>query len=162
MLAFEDLGSSFENAEGSTGLGSDTFSLKEENGVYTLDWKVLDSEEASETAEYAQYFEQMNGYVKLVITLPEAAINSNATEVSEDGKTLTWNLLTMADSTAHVEFKLPSKGGASSIMPILIAVIAILVIIIIIVVVIVMKNKNKSQNIDTPVSNDNQDGNDNN
>lgn len=48
--------------------------------------------------------------VKFRITLPSKPISHNATKVSEDGKTLEWDLLEMkAGETVHVEFK--AGGG---------------------------------------------------
>lgn len=155
------IGSEFSSAGDDTGLGSDDFVIKEDNGVYTIDWQVLDSQETSEASEYAEYFDMYNGYVKLVITLPEAAINSNATEVSEDGKTLTWNLLTMGEDAAHVEFKLPSKGG-SMMTGLIVAIVVILLIIILIVILIVRKSAKKNTVEDTPVPTETTENNDNN
>ena len=160
-VALNEVGNEFSGAEGSTGLGSDTFTLNETDGTYTLDWKVLGSEEASESAEYAEYFTQFNGYMKLVITLPEAPINSNATEVSEDGKTLTWDLLTMTDPNAHVEFKLPSSGGSSSIIFIVIAVVAIIAIILVIVL-LARKSAAKNKVEDVPAQTENSENTENN
>lgn len=137
----KELADSFKGAGSETGLGSDDFVVKEENGVYTIDWKVLDSEDAEESSEYAEYFDQFNGYMRLVITLPEGSIKNNATEVSEDGKTLTWNLLKSSDSAAHVEFKLPSNSGLPMVTIIIIVVVVLAILVIIIAIILANKNK---------------------
>jgi len=155
------IGNEFAEAEDGTGLGSDDFVIKENDGVYTIDWKVLSGEEASETGEYAEYFNMYNGYMKLVITLPEAAINSNASEVSEDGKTLTWDLLTMGEDAAHVEFKLPSKGG-SIMTGLIVAIVVIVLIIVLLVIFIVRKSAKKNVVEDTPAPTETTENNDNN
>ena len=144
------IGSEFSTAEDGTGLGSEDFVIKENDGVYTIDWKVLSGDEASESTEYAEYFDMYKGYMNLVITLPEAAINSNASEVSEDGKTLTWNLLTMGEDAAHVEFKLPSKGGSMMVV-LIVAIVVIALIIVLLVVFIARKSAKKNKVEDIPM-----------
>lgn len=95
--------------------------------------------------------EETEGYdidadIKFIVTLPNKPSSHNATEVSEDGKTLTWDL---ADKdTQNIEFEF------SLINPLLIYAIiggAVLLIIIIIILIIIKrkKKKNKENNIET-------------
>lgn len=81
-----------------------------------------------------------NGSAEIIITLPNKPIAHNATSVSEDGKTLTWNLLEMGDrSSAHVEF-----SALDVVMGwIIIGVCALVVIIAVIVIIIVVAAKKK-------------------
>lgn len=96
--------------------------------------------------------EETEGYdidadIKFIVTLPNKPTNHNATKVSEDGKTLTWDL---ADKdTQNIEFEF------SLINPLLIYAIiggAGLLIIIIILLIIIKRKKKKNQ--ETNIEND--------
>ena len=71
---------------------------------YVLNWDVYDEFDKSDVKEFRKYIEQAGGYCEFQLRLPRRVINSNATHVSDDGRTLTWDLLNMKDSTIHVEF----------------------------------------------------------
>ena len=51
--------------------------------------------------EYQSYFD-----LEYKVTLPEKPISSNATSVSEDGKTLTWKMTYRKKNSVLYEFKL--------------------------------------------------------
>ena len=51
--------------------------------------------------EYQSYFD-----LEYKVTLPEKPISSNATSVSEDGKTLTWKMTYRKKNSVQYEFKL--------------------------------------------------------
>ena len=51
--------------------------------------------------EYQSYFD-----LEYKVTLPEKPISSNATTVSEDGKTLTWKMTYRKKNSVQYEFKL--------------------------------------------------------
>ena len=51
--------------------------------------------------EYQSYFD-----LEYKVTLPEKQISSNATSVSEDGKTLTWKMTYRKKNSVQYEFKL--------------------------------------------------------
>ena len=55
-----------------------------------------------------QYLNQISQIYTFSLTLPKASISNNATTVSEDGKTLTWNLVSGNISTIEFEFEFPS------------------------------------------------------
>ena len=107
----------------------------ESNGTYTMHL-YIDSE-STDTSGMSTDFMEGN----LVITLPNEPIYHNATSVSEDGKTLTWDLVNF-DGDIQLEFKI-------SVIPwnyIIIGAIALVVIIILIVVInLINKNKKKKQ-----------------
>ena len=107
-LQLTDLG---DNLQGSAG-GSDEFKVTLSGGNYVLDWKVLDDESAAEMKEAKEYFEPYKGYMKVVITLPAASVENNATSVSADGKTLTWDLLSMNSDKLHLVFKNPVQKAS--------------------------------------------------
>lgn len=88
----------------------------------------------------APLISELKGCAEIVISLPTAPIAHNATSVSEDGKTLTWNLLEMGDrSSAHVEISVFSILYGW----IIIAACALLVIIAAVVIIIVVATKKK-------------------
>jgi|GEM_PF-3317830 len=102
----------------------------------------------SETETYSgikDYLSYMTLEIKLVITLPSKAISSNADEVSEDGKTLTWDFSDLEDRDIDFEFKLPS------ILPIVIGIIAAVAVIAIIIIVICVVISKKGKK-DSPVT----------
>jgi hypothetical protein len=116
---------------GATGIDENEFVITKNGSSYVIEWTVFDEEEDSEVGEIAEYFEPYGGYMQFVLTLPEPAGENNATEVSEDGKTLTWNLLTLNGENVHVEFELPqasSGGGSGAIIAIIVAVLAVIVV----------------------------------
>ena len=88
--------------------------------------------------------------MQLVVTFPNKPESHNATSVSEDGKTLTWNLLSL-DGDAEATFAL----NDNLVMYIAIGVAILLVLIII---VLVVKNKGKKKknsannSINTPIA----------
>ena len=76
---------------------------------------------------YSQYIESgLDVKVEFYIELPNKAISHNATTVSKDGKTYTWNLLDV--DSIEIEFTLPENGGYSPI-PVIIGIIAVCVIV---------------------------------
>lgn len=126
--------------EGALGLGNDAFSITKDGSNYIFDALLLDEDDATQMAAYKTYFNLYGGYMKLVLHVPEKAVSSNATSVSEDGKTLTWDLLDMAPGEKlHAEFKI----SAVNIKLILGLVAAAIVVC---AVVLVMKNRGKKDN----------------
>ena len=58
---------------------------------------------------YLPMIETYGGYLRFVLELPTAPTDHNATSVSEDGKTLTWNLTTLSpDEEIFATFDLPA------------------------------------------------------
>lgn len=84
------------------------------------------------------------------LKLPNKAINSNATNISEDGKTLTWDLSKGAVDTIEFEFEFPTLFTYLKSNMILTAGIAVVIVlaIVILITALLKKGKNKSN---TPV-----------
>ncbi len=78
------------------------------DGKYILQTTFFEDDTSDEVISYKNGIEASGGYMRFVVHLPEKALDSNATSVSEDGKTLTWNLLSMNKQEAYAEFKLGS------------------------------------------------------
>ncbi len=109
---------------------------------YVIDWDVLNGEDMSEMAAYKKYFDMSGGYLSLTVNLPYPPKECNATSISEDGKTLTWNLLEMNQGdTIHVAFSLLNI----KMIMITAAVAAIILIGIIIAVVLIIAGNKKKQ-----------------
>ena len=104
------------------------------------DYKNMDS--------YKQY--GANFEIFLTVELPSKALSNNATEVTNDGKTLKWNLLEAEN--IDYEFEIKDKKAAKGIVKVLaiIVVIAILVIALIVVIVALLSG-NKNNTTATPV-----------
>lgn len=114
---------------------------------YTIDWALLDDDDRASMKGYESYITSSGGYMTFELTLPKEAIASNATSVSSDGKTLTWDLLNMTENKIHVEFSLFNPL-------ILIGVIGVVcVILVIVVVIVVVAHKKKKQDIINNVDN---------
>lgn len=119
-----DMFDSVGSAESGLGLNDDTFIIRKDGSKYIFDAKLFDDSDASEISAYKTYINLYDGYMKLVLHVPEPAISSNATSVSEDGKTLTWDLLSADPSQSlHAEFKVKSFNSG-----ILIGIIVILAV----------------------------------
>lgn len=89
--------------------------------------------------------EDTSGYdigvdIKFSVTLPNKPISHNATTVSEDGKTLTWNLLEKGSKNVEFEFEIQTF----SIVPYI--YIGTFTLLLIIVLVIFTKKKKKKHN----------------
>lgn len=143
-----------ENTDSELGLNTDSFSISQDGSKIIVDAELLDSETAAQMSSYKSYFDMYGGYAKLVLHVPEEAITSNATSVSDDGKTLTWDLLDMpSGEKAHAEFKIPAKN----LLPIVaVIVIAAFVIGICIVLFILKKNKKPVEAESESISDDNE------
>ncbi len=111
----------------------DSFSFTREGFKYVLDWKVFDDEEGEQISTYKNFFTMSGGYMKLTVSLPLEPSASNATSVSEDGKTLEWDLLNLGpEQSIHLEFSLINiwliVGICAAVVVFLVAIILILVI----------------------------------
>ncbi len=120
--------------------GSGNFTIKRDGAKYIFDLNIFDESDAQEMISYGSYIKSSGGYMTITISLPVSPSAHNATKVSEDGKTLTWDLFELEPGEPiHVEYSL------FSIIPILIlcGIIVILIAIILVVVLIVLGNKKK-------------------
>lgn len=82
--------------------------------------------------------------IQFVVTLPQESISNNADKVSEDGKTLTWNLIDEQQKNIEFEFELASNN---TILIISIAIFAIGLIAVIIVISKNLKSKQQTQDL---------------
>lgn len=101
---------------------SDKIVFTKKGNVYQLDVKYTDSEETSELENYNVGME-----INYTMTLPEKPIKHNATKVSEDGKTLTWNLLSSDTKNIQVDFMLRQQPNFVLIGGIVLALLLLIV-----------------------------------
>ena len=152
-ILLDELASTIASDDAGVDTNTDSLNItKNDNGEYTISWDVLGSDDADSMGEYQQYIEEYKGFFLVTIELPKKPISNNATEVSEDGKTLTWDVFKMnKGDKVEVTFKLPSdeaKGGNT--LFIIIAVIAIIAIVVAVVCIVLSKNKKAPVNNEVP------------
>ncbi len=140
---------------GATGVDSNEFVITKNGSSYAIDWTVFDEEENSEVSEVSDYFEPYGGYMQFSLTLPQPAGANNATEVSEDGKTLTWNLLTLNGENVHAEFELPAKAAGGNTALIVLVIAAVIAVIIVAVVLTRKKKPAEAQPVQEQPTNQN-------
>jgi len=101
-------------------------------------------------------YEGMN-YINctFVLNLPNKVKSSNATTVSEDGKTLTWNLASGNINTVEFTFEFPSILTFLKDNMLLTAAVAVVVVLLIVVIItlVLKKGKNKNNNSLNDVTN---------
>lgn len=133
--------------------------FKKEGAVYSATF-VYNAEENIDSnvkdegnQDYTQYLSQTLMDFKYIITLPQAPIENNATTISEDGKTLTWNLATTGITNINFKFELPKAETAATgflnlddKMMMYIG-IGLIVLILIIAIVIISVSKKKRKNL---------------
>ena len=85
--------------------------------------------------------------IQFAVTLPQEAISHNADKVSEDGKTLTWNLLDEKSQQIDFEFSLTKNN---TMLIIGIAVFAIGLLAVILVIIKSAKSKKKKEDSMVP------------
>ena len=91
--------------------------------------------------EYQSYFD-----LEYKVTLPEKPISSNATSVSEDGKTLTWKMTYGKKNSVQYEFKLGKDEikKEKSITSYIGSILPTIGVVIILIVALVVQNKKKT------------------
>ena len=97
------------NSEEDSDFTKSTLFIKDGN-KYKSNMTIDLGSEASDMSQYEAYGAAFD--LKFTITLPEKPISNNATEVSADGKTLSWDLLKAKD--IEVEFELDGSSSGSS------------------------------------------------
>ena len=102
-------------------------SITKQGAKYILDWK-LDFGETF--GSYASSMKAMGGFAEVVVTLPNRSITNNATSVSKDGKTLTWDLTEFKEESIHVEYRIvsPLMRVLNIVIVIVLALIVVLLI----------------------------------
>ena len=112
------------------------FELTKKGSTYTIEWDTQAKGDIEEEGISSQDLSTYGGFMEVVIELPSPAEKENATDVSKDGKTLTWDLL--EEDEIEVTFSLLNVG-------LIIAIIAIVVVLIaaaaVVVIILILKKK---------------------
>jgi hypothetical protein len=148
-ISASELSSAVDDTQNEFSEELNSLSFTREGLKYVLDWKLFDEEEGNQISTYKSFFTMSGGYMKLTVNLPVEPSASNATSVTNDGKTLEWDLLNLGpDQSIHLEFTLINIW---LILGICAAVFGILVVIILILVISAQKKKAaQAQNMGYP------------
>ena len=122
------------NSDAFEELGLGEFELTKEGTTYTVNWDTNALNEAEEEDLSYSDLSDYGGFMEVVIQLPSPAKSENATDVSRDGSTLTWNLF--EEDEVEVTFTLVNTGliiGIIAAAVVMLAAAAAAVIIIILV-----------------------------
>jgi hypothetical protein len=92
------------------------------------------NEDGSTNHEYDNYKDKME--LKYTVKLPSASINQNTTNITNDGRTLTWNLEYGKVNKINYEFSMVKVSSY-------VLIISIIIIILAIVTIIIRKKNNK-------------------
>ena len=85
------------------GLGFDGFTITKNGDHYVLDWDMTsNNSDLQSQGVDSSMLTQYGGFMKFTLELTNGAIDQNATEVSSDGNTLTWDLMGLP--SVHAEF----------------------------------------------------------
>lgn len=109
------------------------------------DWSSSDSDFSSDM-DYTQMMSNMD--MNFVVKLPYKVVNSNATSIDNNGKQLTWNLMTHQAETIDFEFELYNMTNVYIVVG-----IALVVIVLVVVVIVNKVGNSKSSGNKTMMSN---------
>ncbi len=119
-----------------TDLGFDDFSLEKKGSTWVLEWDINDNlGDTSDEGLSEDTIKEYDGYMTFELTLPNGAKVDNATDVSKDGKTLTWDFYEVEDGVIECEFSLVNVGLIIGIIA------AVVVVIAAVAVVLILKSK---------------------
>lgn len=104
---------------------------------------VIDQEDVQELEDAMSEMSKEMDF-KFIIKVPYKTLSNNATSVSKDQKTLTWNLFEIKDENANFEFYLYNFNN------IIICLIILLIIVVVLIIIIkkITKNRKKNKRID--------------
>lgn len=132
--SIKDLGNSSSSLTGD-------LQVKKNGSNYKILWPIS-SIKGDIDADTATTIKGAGGYFTFVLKLPVKPESHNASSVSEDGKTLTWDLLSMKDNAIECEFKL------NLFNPLIL--ICILLVVAAIAAILVLKKKKTSGDTGMP------------
>lgn len=122
-------------------------SIRQEGNLVIVDLEMVSEEEQADFAETASWLKSTGGSFIVRLHLPVKPEAHNATSVSEDGKTLEWDILEMdVSQPIHVEFK---TGGAAALGSVG-KVIGIIAAILVIIGVILVASKSRAKSAPEP------------
>lgn len=109
------------------------------NGENVIDEIVVDDKtEETTDFDYSTFLSSME--LTMRVNLPYKALRNNATEVENEGKTLTWDFMKFKEETIEFEFVI------YNIPNIIITVVGVILIIVLIIVILIKSKKKKRTN----------------
>ncbi len=141
-ITVKELVDSMEDTQSEISGDSSNIEFSKQGLKYVLDWQVFTQEEGEQIAAYKSFVTMSGGYMKMTVNLPVKPSASNATSVSNDGKTLEWDLLSLGpDQSIHLEFVLVNIGLIIGLC----FVVTAIVIVIVLAIVLSSKKKKAAQ-----------------
>lgn len=134
----------------SSDLGKDFDSdINNEDGDFSFDFNSSLNNDLEKDFDYSQLMSNIE--MNFIVNLPYKAINSNATSIDNNGKQLTWNLISMQNETINFEFELYNMTNVYIVIG-----ISLIVFVLIIAVIVKMIKGNGSSSNGQIKSNNNQ------
>lgn len=131
-------------------LGKDFDSdMNNEVGDFSFDFNSSLNNDLGKDFDYSQLMSNIE--MNFIVNLPYKAINSNATSIDNNGKQLTWNLISMQNETINFEFELYNMTNVYIVIG-----ISLIVFVLIIAVIVKMIKGNGSSSNGQIKSNNNQ------
>lgn len=115
--------------------------------------KIMVGDPTGKNEESSSSTAGINLIYTFTLNLPNKAISSNATNVSEDGKTLKWNLASENINAIQFEFKFPSKFAFLTDNMFVVAGIAVAIVLIVVILVTLLIKKSKKKNTTNELNN---------
>lgn len=109
------------------------FELSKKGSTYTINWDTNVVGDLNEEGITSEDLKTYGGFMEVEITLPSPATDDNATEVSKDGKTYTWDLLD--GDEVELTFTLINVGLIIAICAIIFVVFAAAAVVVILLIV---------------------------
>ena len=129
---FEDI----FNSEAFEALEFGEFDLIKKGSTYTIDWETNAAEEFEDEGISASELSAYGGFMEVIFELPSPAQKENATNVSDDGNKLTWDLF--EEDEVELTFTLLN---VSLIITVVVIVAALLIIAAVVVLIIALKKR---------------------
>ena len=130
------------NSDAFEKIGFGDFDLTRKGLTYTIDWEVNSSDQFRDESITPSDLSAYGGFMEIVIELPSPAKSENASEVSNDGKKLTWELL--EEDEVELSFTLINTGLIITVA----AVAGVLLISAVVVVLLIVLKKKKPASAD--------------
>jgi len=144
---FEDF--NIQDTENTNNNNEKKIMFQKEDDTYYANYKLNDTSDSSNGM--SANLSRINLSLKYTVTLPTKPIEHNADTISEDGKTLTWNISSLNEDRDSIKYSFKLKDvvvgaktdGLNTEMIMLIAGIVIIVIIIVVVLILFARNNKK-------------------
>ena len=122
-------------------MDSNDFKITKKGFTYSFDWDYEGQDDTEDSSQYIKSIVDDGGYMTFTLKVPIKAKSSNATTVTDGGRTLEWDLLALKPGEGiHAEFVLIN-------WTLIIAIILVIVGIIVLILVFIALANNKKNSI---------------